>query len=301
MRIPSDFWQEERRCGYTITAEMKAVWAVQLALLAHLDEVCRRYGLAYYAGGGTLLGAVRHGGYIPWDDDLDVFMPRRDYDRLLAVGEEAFSPPYFLQSAYNDVRYGRGHAQLRMDGTTAILEGERGHYRFHQGIFIDVFPLDAVPDSPQEQADQRRRLRRWNRLLAATVRYDGSPHKTAAKTALHYLLSLIPYRWLFYGMERECKRYDGAPTCRVALLSFAPDADRWVMPRRCFSGEAYLPFEFTRIPVPLDADAILAIAYGDYLTLRQEPTCHVGVFFDPHRDYRHYLRKDEWHGVNHRL
>ena len=296
MNIPKDFLAEEERCGYLVTSEMKAVWAVQLTLLAHFDQVCRTYGLRYFAGGGTLLGAVRHGGYIPWDDDIDLFMLRADYDRLLAVGEEAFLPPYFLQTAYNDTRYGRGHAQLRMDGTTAILAGERGRYTFHQGIFIDIFPLDAVPDDREAQIAQRRRLARWNRLLAASVRYAGSPHKTTVKSAVHGVLSLIPYRWLYRGMERECRRYEGEPTDRVALLTFAPAADRWVMPRVCYSDEGYLPFEFTDIPVPVDCDRILAAAYGDYLTLRQDPTCHSGVFYDPHRDYHHYLRKEEWDG-----
>ena len=159
-----------------------------------------------------------------------------------------------------------------------------------------MFPLDAVPDAPQAQAAQRRRLARWNRLLAATVRYPGSPHKTAAKTAIHRLLSPVPYRWIFRGMERECRRYEGVPTERVALLSFDPLSDRWVWPHRCFDHRTYLPFEFTRIPVPTGYDAVLTAAYGDYRVPRQEPTCHTGVFYDPYRDYRDYLRKDESHG-----
>ena len=293
MKIPSSFWEAEERDGFFVTAERKAVWAVQLRLLARLDAVCRRYGLTYFAGGGTLLGAVRHGGFIPWDDDIDLFMPRRDYDRLLTAGAAEFSPPFFLQTAYNDVNYSRGHAQLRMDGTTAILAGERGRYGFHQGIFIDVFPLDAVPDDPRSQASQRRRLARWNRWLAATVRYPGSPHKTAAKTLVHRLLFPLPYRWLFRGMERECTRYEGVPTRRVGLLSFDPASERWVMPRAAFDGAVWMPFECTRIPVPTGFDTILTAAYGDYRTPRQEPTYHTGVFFDPHRDYRTYLREDE--------
>ena len=294
--MPPDFLQAQERCGYLVSARMKAVWAAQLMLLQCFDEVCRRYGLTYFAGGGTLLGAVRHGGFIPWDDDIDLFMLRRDYDRLLAVGDTAFSPPCFWQTAYNDVNYSRGHAQLRLDGTTAILEGERGHYTFHQGIFIDVFPLDAVPDGEGEQAAQRRRLARWNRLLAATVRYPGSPHKTTVKTAAHRLLSCIPYRWVYRRMEGECKRYDALPTRRVGLLSFDPQSDRWVMDRRCFEGAAYLPFEYVSIPVPVGFDAILTGAYGEYLTLRQAPAYHGGVLFDPYRDYREYLKEEEKDG-----
>lgn len=287
MKIPSPFYQPETRDGYLVTAEMKRVWAAQLTLLAVFDGVCRHHGLTYFAGGGTLLGAVRHGGYIPWDDDIDLFMLREDYDRLLAAGGD-FAAPFFLQTAYNDRGYSRGHAQLRLDGTTAMLEGERGHYRFHQGVFIDIFPLDFVPDDPAAQAAQRRRLARWNRWLAATVRYPGSPHKTPLKTAVHYLLSPIPYRWIFRGMERECTRY--RDTARVALLSFDPQSDRWVMPRDAFSAAAELPFEHTCIPVPVGFDTILAAAYGDYRTPRQEPTYHAGVFFDLRRDWREYIK-----------
>lgn len=264
---------------------MKDVWAVQLRLLRQFDGVCRRHGLTYFAGGGTLLGAVRHGGYIPWDDDIDLFMPRADYDRLLTL-TAAFSAPFFLQTAYNDVGYSRGHAQLRMDGTTAVLAGERGRYHFHQGIFIDVFPLDFVPDDPMLQAAQRRRLARWNRLLAATVRYSGSPHKTPLKTVVHHLLSPLPYRWLYRQMEAECKRYEN--TSRVALLSFLPASDRWVMPADAFAQAVAMPFEDTVIPVPVGFDAVLTAAYGDWRTPRLDPTCHEGVFFDPHRDWREY-------------
>ena len=264
---------------------MREVWEAQLRLLDAFDGVCRRHGLTYFAGGGTLLGAVRHGGYIPWDDDIDLFMLRTDYDRLLAVGG-AFRPPFFLQTAYNDIDYSRGHAQLRLDGTTAILAGERGHYRFHQGIFIDIFPLDFVPDDPREQAAQRRRLARWNRWLAATVRYPGSPHKTPLKTAVHRLLKPIPYRWLYRRMEEECKRY--TRTERVALLTFQPESERWVMPADAFAGTVAWPFEDTGVPVPVGYDGVLAAAYGDWRTPRHEPTCHDGVIFDVHRDWREY-------------
>lgn len=266
---------------------MNEVWAAQLRLLAAFDKVCRRRGLTYFAGGGTLLGAVRHGGYIPWDDDIDLFMFRKDYDRLLTLSAD-FAAPFFLQTAYNDVGYSRGHAQLRLDGTTAILAGERGHYRFHQGIFIDVFPLDFVPDDPTEQTAQRRRLARFNKWLAATVRYPGSPNKTPLKTALHHLLSPLSYRWIYRKMEQECRRFSN--TKRVALLSFDPQSDRWVMPAAAFAGAVWWPFERTRIPIPVGFDTILTTAYGDYLTPRQEPTYHEGVFFDPHRDWREYMK-----------
>ena len=83
MKPEPSFFEEEIRCGYTVSAAMKRVWSIQLELLAVFQRVCREQGLRYFAAGGTLLGAVRHGGYIPWDDDIDLVMLRADYERFL--------------------------------------------------------------------------------------------------------------------------------------------------------------------------------------------------------------------------
>ena len=152
MEFPNGFYQEEERCGYTIPATMKRVWAVELDLLEKLQDVCARHGLRYFACGGTLLGAIRHKGFIPWDDDIDVVMFREDYEKLLEIAPLEFTEPYFFQTAFNDQKYSRGHAQLRNSNTTAILHTEKGCYTFNQGIFLDIFPLDAVPDDPAAQA-----------------------------------------------------------------------------------------------------------------------------------------------------
>lgn len=88
--FPKDFLQEELRCDYLVTEEMKRVWAASMDLYAVLDEVCRAHGLRYFFGCGNLLGAARHQGFIPWDDDIDIIMPREDYEKLCAIAGEAF-------------------------------------------------------------------------------------------------------------------------------------------------------------------------------------------------------------------
>ena len=93
LEIADSFYQEEERCGYLVSAHMKKVWAVELDLLYQLDQVCRKYGITYYASGGTILGAERHKGFIPWDDDIDLMMLRDQYDLLCAHADE-FEDPY---------------------------------------------------------------------------------------------------------------------------------------------------------------------------------------------------------------
>ena len=290
MEFPNGFYQQEERCGYTVPVAMKRVWAVELDLLEKLQDVCERHGLRYYACGGTLLGAIRHKGYIPWDDDIDVVMFREDYEKLLQIAPTEFTEPYFFQTAFNDHKYSRGHAQLRNSNTTAILHTEKGCYTFNQGIFLDIFPMDAVPDDPAEQAAQRRRVNFWNRLLALSVQYPSNQYKNKIKDIVHVFASLVPYRWFYRGMERACRKYNGKDTGRVAMISFDTFCDRWVFPRHCFEKALTVPFEHTQIVIPSGYDEMLTTAYNDYMTMKQENSYHAGLHFDTERSYVDYIK-----------
>ena len=150
--LPDAFLKEEIRCEYMITPEKKAVWAVELDLLTEFDRVCKKNNIKYCADGGTLLGAVRHKGFIPWDDDIDLAMLRSEYEKLCEVAPKEFKEPYFFQTDKTDIDYARGHAQLRNSRTTGILKSEMGTgCKFNQGIFIDIFPFDAVPEDEKEK------------------------------------------------------------------------------------------------------------------------------------------------------
>ena len=120
---------------------------LQLCELEILDEfvrICEKYRLQYYLVGGTLLGAVRHQGFIPWDDDIDVAMPREDYDRFAEISVKDLAPQYFYQCPKTDPYYFLTYAKIRKNGTE-VYEERFKEAKFHKGVFIDIFPLDFCP------------------------------------------------------------------------------------------------------------------------------------------------------------
>lgn len=115
----------------------------ELEILKEFDRVCKMNNLNYSLGSGTMLGAVRHKGFIPWDDDIDVLMPANDYKKFCKIAPKAFSEKFFLQTSYTDSWYA-SFSKVRMNGTTAIEKGFE-NCRFHQGVWIDIFPIVGVP------------------------------------------------------------------------------------------------------------------------------------------------------------
>lgn len=144
---------------------LKAVWACELDMLEHLLAVCQKYNLPCWADAGTLLEAVRHRGFIPWDDDIDMVMLRDDYDKLVKVADKEFMYPDFFQTIYSDKHYGNRHAQIRNCETAAIADPKS---RFNQGIFIDIFVLGGVLDMPRLLQKHLRKAKRYKQLLKIT-------------------------------------------------------------------------------------------------------------------------------------
>ena len=145
LKLPDGFLDEEERCGYRVSKEMKKVWAVELDLLAEFDRVCRKHNLRYLATGGTLLGAVRHQGYIPWDDDLDIEMLREDYLKLLKVLPSELPDNYALQTNETDPGYFFTYAKLRDKRSTLSEVNHYDRIFRYKGIYIDIFPLEKNP------------------------------------------------------------------------------------------------------------------------------------------------------------
>ena len=154
LKLPNGYLEPEFREGFFVDAKRKKIWAVELDLLSQFTRVCEKYNLSYYLDGGTLLGAVRHKGFIPWDDDVDVIMPREDYDKLFEVAEIEFKEPYFFQTPLTETNFFRGHAKLRNSSTTGYILDDRKK-KINNGIWLDIFPLDGVADLALQRIIQK--------------------------------------------------------------------------------------------------------------------------------------------------
>lgn len=293
LAFPEGFLEEEVRCGYTVTAKMKRVWAVQMDLLSEFDKVCKKHNLRYFADSGTLLGAVRHQGYIPWDDDIDLVMLREDYKKLLEVADGEFSHPYFFQTMYNDRKLFRAHAQLRNSETTGYMPNEENR-PYNKGIFIDIFPLDQIPD---EGPEFKRFVKEIN-FLWRTIEYGGyvkdAPHKLKGllfRGATGLLYRFTDYKKLFARYEKLCGRYNGSSCGRISYIAYSRGKEKHMFRREWFDETVTLPFEFMTIPAPAGYDERLRKEYNDYMTIRNVPSTHGEMIFDPDVPYKKYIKR----------
>ena len=173
--VDEEFIKPEEKCGYLVTAERKKLFSVLLDMLYQFDRVCQKHGLVYFIMYGTLLGAVRHKGFIPWDDDMDVVMPREDYEKFMRLKDE-FKEPLFFQTPYTDPGYFYTPIRIRNSNTTAIVEKFK-YAGFNHGIWFSVFPLDNW-----SEADGRKKYSEINELVVKESTYMriSNPHLSSA-------------------------------------------------------------------------------------------------------------------------
>ena len=266
---------------------LRELQLVELDLLKELLRVCSEHNLTVWVDGGTMLGAVRHKGFIPWDDDIDVLMTLRDYDILLRHGHEWFSHPCFLQSAYSDPGYFRGHAQLRNDNTAAIRPSE-AYRKFNQGIFVDIFALDGCPDNPQELEDLSRDTLHSLRLLKAVdldVLYSGRLLQVFRKARMRRRVRKSGFINMYSAIEDRLRQVDMDAVRNWANISFS--GSRLLFDRHLFDDTVYMDFEDIKVPLPAGYDRYLRILYGDdYMTPRQDPTEHGELVVSTTRSWR---------------
>ena len=281
---------------YINDRKLKAIKDTQLEILREFIRVCDENGLSYCAFYGTLLGIVRHKGYIPWDDDLDLAMPREDYDRLLEIAPASFSFPYFLQTPENDSDcfYG-GYCKLPDSNNTGLVGRDRNH-PCNQGIWIDIFPLDYVLKDDKRKKKQLNRIRFYQRLLLKkTYPEKRMLWDLGEKEEKLYLIlgKLFPKKFLCDRLYDTIVNYGGELSDNVAIMT------RY-QPNRCYSEYKWKDVEFViqgkfeefTIPIPVGYEECLKVDYGkNYLLfpMETERKPHHLAVFDVNRSYIDYI------------
>lgn len=285
--IPSDFLNEEVRNGFLVTAERKKLWMVILDLFLEFKRVCERYNLRYYPCYGFLLGAVRHHGYIPWDDDLDVCMPRDDYDRFLELGHE-FQDPYFFQIPETDPGYFYGMAKIRNSNTTAITKMFQ-YQGFNHGIWLSVFPLDNWRlENGENQFQQIKK----HLIDCSTFMRKKNPHLSEKdKQRVEEFGDKDPndsYR----ALNRIASQYRNEETDYKLILCSVYPYLKNVFRSEDFNSVIPCDFEGFEIPIPVGYDSILKGIYGDYYRfppVEERGVWHSGMLIDPDKSYLSHL------------
>ena len=278
MIIPKDYYEAEVRDGFYVSSEMKRCWAATVGVLEVIDGICKRHGLKYYAEYGTLLGAVRHGGFIPWDDDFDISMKREDYMVFLKVARDELPENYQLLSVYNNYKYDNFLSRVvNRDFISVEKEFLETNHNFPFAVGIDVFPLDHFEYNENENELIKDMIQSAQAIIAFLDPEvsDMNELDERARDHINRFCDMCgmpiengkPIRQQLYILiERVCAIYDeSAPY--LTNMYFWVQYGNQVYRKEYFKNNVRLPFEFFEICAPIGYDAKLIECYGPgYMT-----------------------------------
>lgn len=240
---------------------------IQLEMMDFIDSLCRKKGIRYSLSGGTLLGAVRHSSYIPWDDDIDIFLLRPDYELLIEEVGKSGNVRCKILSPFTDEWYCYPFAKL-VDTKTRIEECNDKSMQ-NMGIYIDIFPIDGLPDNEKKRKTYWNRMRILKRLntMVYQKKVDGENSiKRMFRRFMFCFFQCMKPNWLSKLLNRLSSRYDVALSEYVAVSLFGY-GEREQMSASVVSEYIDIPFENRTYRAIKGYDAYLSSLYGDYMKL----------------------------------
>lgn len=275
--------KKQRTEGY-VECTLQEQQKLMFSMLQEIDRICRILGIGYVLFAGTALGAVRHGGFIPWDDDLDIMMLREDYDRFLREADGLLDrEKFFLQKEFSE-HWPMFTSKLRANGTTCLEKYHPKDAASHQGVFVDIFPCDNAFDSGVGKKIQ---FYASKVVIAKSLYARGYDTDSGKKRAFMSLCRALPMKPFLHITKGPRKRGNDVHS----FLGGASNFRKNVYPRSYFEDTTLVPFEAGMFPVAADYDGLLSTLYGDYMTLPppEERVCKQHSYLvDLHRSYEVY-------------
>ncbi|MBQ9756837.1 MAG: LicD family protein [Clostridia bacterium] len=254
--------------------QLDKIHSIEVEILSEVIRVCNENNIAWFTVGGTTLGAVRHDGFIPWDDDIDIGMMRDDYEKFINIAPGCLKEGYVFQHfavAKNTPTY---FAKVRKDGTE-FLEHSNKSIKMHHGVFIDIMPFDRVPEDVELRKKYNRNVIMHHQLyMAKTLWLSSKPalrsrkafFRTFVRSCLHILLLPVPKKVVFNSMEKAIRKYNDANTKMISSRG------RSVF--ECYESDVFPteehPFENIIVNIPKDSHKVLTTQYGNYMQLPPE-------------------------------
>ena len=262
---------------------LKKLQKIELGILKEFDKICEDNNLDYFLMGGSALGAVRHKGFIPWDDDIDVGMNRKDYDKFLKLAKKY--KKYTIMNNDNNNKFPLMNTRWGLNGTeykTEDLKDIPGNF----GIFLDIFCFDNIPDDDKLMKKQATKAWFYGKLLVLSgvkkpiLYYYGFVAKIlrAIFFVSHYVLKLfhVSSRWLYKKAYNEAIKYKNKKTKRFAYM-FDPERYTSMLDKDDVFPTKKMKFEDMKARVPNKIERYLEVRYGDYMTLPPEDKRHTHV------------------------
>ena len=253
--------------------ELKKIQSIEKEALNILAQICHEENIEFFLVGGTALGAIRHNGFIPWDDDIDIGMTRENYEKFLSVAPKKLPQKYYLQTPYSSKTTPYYYSKIRINGTKFIEYSNR-NVPMHQGVYIDIFPFDEVPDKECDNLKQFNKAKNLNKLFVYRQSPDLSEKprnfrrkiKACLRFGMHLLCKFIPYDMLLRTLEREFTKYNGTNQKAYACLNVPIRKAEYILKSDLRPIVQY-EFEGMSMPIPNNWDKYLRTHYGNYMEL----------------------------------